>query len=121
MRTTAALLLGAFALLGVSTAQGSEKIAGEALVQALRAGGYNLYFRHAATDWQTDDHVTAAGDWVSCDPKKMRQLTPAGRETARAAGEAMRALGIPVRQVLASPYCRRARWRSGEWKQRPIS
>jgi len=106
MRATAALLLGVLALLDVSTAPGSEKLAGEALVQALRAGGYNLYFRHAATDWQTDDHVTAAGDWESCDPMKMRQLAPAGREAARAVGEAMRALGIPVRQVLASPYCR---------------
>ena len=106
MRYTVALVLGALVLVDVTAAQGSERLAGEALVQALRTGGYNLYFRHAATDWQTDDHVTAAGDWVSCDPKKMRQLTPAGRETARAVGEAMRALGIPVRQVLASPYCR---------------
>ncbi|MEX2162648.1 MAG: histidine phosphatase family protein [Sulfuricaulis sp.] len=99
-------MLGALALLGSTAALGSEKPSDEALVHGLRAGGYNLYFRHAATDWQTDDHVTAAGDWVSCDSKKMRQLTPAGREAARAVGEAMRALGIPVRHVLASPYCR---------------
>ena len=106
LRSTTAIVLGTLALLGVSVTQGSEQLSDEALVQGLRAGGYNLYFRHAATDWQTDDHVTAAGDWKSCDPKKMRQLTPAGRETARAVGEAMRALGISVDRVQASPYCR---------------
>ena len=106
LRYTVAIVLGSLALLEVSAVLGSEKPADEALVQGLRAGGYNLYFRHAATDWQTDDRVSRAGDWVSCDPKKMRQLTPAGRETARAVGEAMRALGIPVGRVLASPYCR---------------
>ncbi len=102
----AALLLGALALLDVAAAQDKAHLVGEALVDALRAGGYNLYFRHAATDWATNDHVVGAGDWVSCDPKKMRQLTPAGRETARRIGEAIRGLGIPVGRVLASPYCR---------------
>lgn len=101
-----ALVLCALAVLDVSAAQESERLAGKALVQALRAGGYNLYFRHAATDWSSDDHVATTGDWESCDPKKMRQLSPAGRETARRIGQAMRALGIPVERVLASPYCR---------------
>lgn len=108
LRYMTAIVLATLALLDVSTAQGVENPSDEVLVQGLRAGGYNLYFRHAATDWQTDDRVSAAGDWVSCDPKKMRQLTPTGRETARAIGEAMRALGIPVKRVLASPYCRTA-------------
>lgn len=105
-RAAAFLLLGVFTLLDGATAQERARLAGEALVDALRAGGYNLYFRHAATDWGTNDHVVEAGDWVSCDPSKMRQLTPAGRETARRVGEAIRRLGIPVGRVLASPYCR---------------
>ena len=105
-RAAGALLLGALALLDVAAAQDRAHLAGEALVEALRAGGYNLYFRHAATDWTTNDHVVEAGDWVSCDPKKMRQLAPAGRETARLVGEAVRGLGIPLGRVLASPYCR---------------
>ena len=36
----------------------------------------------------------------------MRQLAPAGRQTAERVGEAIRALRIPVGTVLASPYCR---------------
>src|SRR5919106_1893334 len=45
----------------------------EALVEALRGGGYNIYFRHAATDWSQADQVERAGDWTSCDPTEMRQ------------------------------------------------
>ena len=75
-------------------------------MQALKAGGYNIYFRHVATDWSQSDDVREAGDWLSCDPARIRQLSAAGRETARALGAAIRALGIPVGRVLASPYCR---------------
>ena len=77
-----------------------------ALVRMLRAGGFNIYFRHAETDWSQSDRVRQAGDWVSCDPTQIRQLSEAGREQARAVGAAMRALEIPVGLVLASPYCR---------------
>lgn len=105
MRCVVALVLAAV-VLAPAAAQEGAGLDGPALVQALRAGGYNLYFRHAATDWSAADHVGEAGDWESCDPKRMRQLSPAGRGTARAVGKAMRDLGIPVGRVLASPYCR---------------
>jgi len=77
-----------------------------ALVDALRTGGYNLYFRHVATDWSQSDNVGEAGDWLNCDPSSMRQLSDAGRADAVAIGKAMRSLKIPVGAVLASPYCR---------------
>ena len=77
-----------------------------ALVRALQGGGYNLYFRHAATDWSRSDRVSRAGDWTSCDPDRMRQLSDAGRATASRVGQAIRVLGVPVGRVLASPYCR---------------
>ena len=93
-------------LTGAAPAQSETRLSGEALVQALRQGGYNIYFRHAATDWSQSDRVREAGDWLSCDPARIRQLSDTGRETARAVGDAIRALGIPVGQVLASPYCR---------------
>ena len=105
-RYAIALVLSALVPIEFAAARESAELAGQTLVLALRAGGYNLYFRHAATDWSADDHVAAAGDWKSCDPQKMRQLSAVGRETARMVGEAMRALGIPVGRVLASPYCR---------------
>jgi len=104
----------AFALLATSALCNVEVVAaqtgtafrGRALVEALREGGYNIYFRHAATNWSQADRVAEAGDWTSCDPDRMRQLADAGRRTASAIGEAMRALQIPVAHVFASPYCR---------------
>jgi len=107
-RRRAMASLGALLLIAVGGASGAagEELEGEALVEALRGGGYTIYFRHAATDWSLDDRVEKAGDWLSCDPKKMRQLAPEGRETVRRIGEAMRALRIPVGKVLASEYCR---------------
>jgi len=90
----------------VAPAEDGETLSGKRLVSALRQGGYNIYFRHAATDWSQSDQVREAGDWTSCDPERIRQLSEEGRETARAVGDAIRALGIPVGKVLASPYCR---------------
>lgn len=78
----------------------------QTLVEALRSGGYNVYFRHAQTDWSQSDHISSAGDWESCDPSRVRQLSESGRQTAKSVGLAMRALGIPVHEILASPYCR---------------
>jgi hypothetical protein len=45
------------------------------LVQTLREGGFNIYFRHAATDWSQSDKVGAKDDWLSCDSSRMRQLS----------------------------------------------
>lgn len=86
--------------------QDAAVLSGRALTCALRAGGYNLYFRHAATDWSLTDRVEQEGDWLSCDAARMRQLSDAGRRTARSVGDAMRALEVPVGLVIASPYCR---------------
>lgn len=87
-------------------ADASQEMSGSELVEALRDGGYNIYFRHAETDWGLNDRVEKAGDWTSCDPDAMRQLSDTGRGTARRLGDAMRALGIPVGRVLSSEYCR---------------
>jgi phosphohistidine phosphatase SixA len=76
------------------------------LLHALRGGGYNIYFRHVGTEWSQSDRVERRGDWLACDPGKMRQLSDAGRADAAAIGAAMRELAIPVGEVLASPYCR---------------
>lgn len=78
----------------------------EALVAALRRGGYNIYFRHAPTDWSLNDQVRVEGDWTSCDPQRMRQLSAEGRALARRVGAAIRRLKIPIGEVIASEYCR---------------
>jgi hypothetical protein len=83
-----------------------ESLTDETLIQALRQGGYNIYFRHAATDWSRDDQVSARGNWRSCRPDRMRQLSDEGIRTARRLGAAIRKLAIPVGRVVSSEYCR---------------
>lgn len=107
------LRLGAWLVaLALSAALGgaasAQALSGKALVEALREGGYVIYFRHAATDWSRNDRVERTGDWRSCDPNRMRQLSNAGRATARHIGEALHALRIPVGKILSSEYCRAA-------------
>jgi broad specificity phosphatase PhoE len=101
-RVFAALILVAMGALPTS----AQELSGAALVEALRGGGFTIYFRHTATSWDQEDHVTAAGDWRSCDPQKMRQLSAEGRDMAQRIGVAMDALRIPVAKVLSSEYCR---------------
>jgi phosphohistidine phosphatase SixA len=75
---------------------------GAELLARLRGGGFILYFRHADTDHrQNDRHMKSVEDCAT-----QRILTDQGREHARAIGEAIRALGIPIGSVLASPLCR---------------
>jgi hypothetical protein len=77
-------------------------LADPALVQMLREGGYVLYMRHASTDFsQNDARMTSYED---CDSQ--RNLTEKGREEARQIGAHVRRLGVPIGDVLASPYCR---------------
>lgn len=72
------------------------------LLGALRTGGHIIYFRHADTDHsQTDQRGMRLEDCTT-----QRNLTDRGREHARALGEAIRALEIPIGAVLASPLCR---------------
>ncbi len=85
---------------------GAVAAADDALLDALRAGGNNIYFRHVATDWSQSDRVQQADDWLSCDAARMRQLSAEGRADARRIGDALRRLAIPVGEILASPYCR---------------
>ncbi len=72
------------------------------LVAALREGGYVIYFRHAATDFSQPD----ADRQNLSDCATQRNLSDAGRADARAIGEGIRALGIPIGEVLSSEYCR---------------
>lgn len=84
----------------------AAELSGRALVEALRQGGFTIYFRHAETDWSQSDSINRADDVKSCDPARVRQLSDAGRATATRIGQAMRTLNIPVAKVLSSPYCR---------------
>lgn len=73
-----------------------------ALVEALRKGGYVIYFRHATTDQSQLD--TDTPDLKNC--AKQRNLNEQGRAEALAIGRAILSLRIPIGQVLSSQYCR---------------
>lgn len=73
-----------------------------ALVEALRAGGYVIVMRHASSPRAKPDAASAAPGNVDLE----RQLDDNGRATAKAMGEAIRRLRIPVGEVLSSPTFR---------------
>jgi phosphohistidine phosphatase SixA len=72
------------------------------LVEKLRQGGYVLYMRHASTDFTQNDVNSRSFE----DCANQRNLTDKGRAEARAVGEHIKRLGVPVGAVLASPFCR---------------
>jgi phosphohistidine phosphatase SixA len=74
----------------------------ERLVEALRGGGHVIFIRHAATQHEGADQVSA----VMGDCATQRMLSEAGWQQARALGEAFRRLTIPVGDVTSSEYCR---------------
>ena len=105
------LLGAALALLFVAlppayaAAQGQAleaKLSGRALIDALRGGGLVMLMRHTATDSYVGDPGTL--DLADC--ATQRNLSETGRLQAEAIGRAIKTLGIPVGEVISSPYCR---------------
>jgi phosphohistidine phosphatase SixA len=75
---------------------------GEEWMTALRSGGYVILMRHASSPRTPPD--AAHSDPENVDHE--RQLDEGGRASARALGEALRHLHIPVGPVFASPTYR---------------
>ena len=71
-------------------------------LRLLRAGGFTIHFRHAPTDFSQSE-VPGSAD---TDCAGQRNLSPAGRDLARAIGSAIAASKIPVGEVRAGPLCR---------------
>jgi phosphohistidine phosphatase SixA len=92
-------VLSVLAALGIAQAQ---SLSGKALELALRSGGYVLVMRHASSPRTPPDPAHANADNVQYE----RQLDDQGRASARAMGEALRHLQIPIGQVLSSPTYR---------------
>jgi hypothetical protein len=79
-----------------------DKVAGAELVSALQQGGYVIYFRHAQTEKDYADQVSATmGD---CSTQRM--LSEAGWQQAKMIGAAFQENSIPVGEVISSEYCR---------------
>jgi hypothetical protein len=85
-----------------SAVSDGARLEGAALVRALRSGGLVVYFRHTATDFSKHDRDMRGFD----DCANQRPLNEQGRADARAIGQRIAALGLPVGTVMASPMCR---------------
>jgi hypothetical protein len=80
----------------------AQTLHGEALVKALRQGGYVIVMRHASSPAEVPDSRTANADNIH----RERQLDAKGRASATAMGNALRELKIPIGDVLSSPTYR---------------
>jgi hypothetical protein len=90
------------ALLSILLASSVSAEPSAELLGRLREGGYVLYLRHTSTDFsQNDSRMKSFEDCAS-----QRNLTDRGRDEARAIGEHVKRLKIPIGEVLASPFCR---------------
>ena len=69
------------------------------LRSALQSGGHVIYIRHGATTWSGIDQL----DWPR---ERQRLLSDLGVQQSEQIGEAFRSAGIPVGEVLASPFAR---------------
>jgi phosphohistidine phosphatase SixA len=104
----ATALLAAALLAPTALGEGPERQAlkprlqGQALVDALRQGGFTILMRHTATEAVAPDPESFDID----DCKTQRNLSEQGRREAEAIGAALRKLGIRVSKVVSSPFCR---------------
>ncbi len=75
---------------------------GKQLVQSLRAGGYNIVVRHGATFSDQADTDPFNFDNIA----KQRNLNDKGKELAKAFGDAIRRVGVPIGEVYTSKFNR---------------
>jgi len=78
------------------------RYSGPQVIEKLKVGGNVVLMRHMATVQEPDRW----GGVELADCSTQRVLSDLGRQQARELGAAFRALGIPVGEVLVSPYCR---------------
>jgi broad specificity phosphatase PhoE len=95
-RAVAALALALLVSSGAGAADDKE------LAQVLRAGGLVIVMRHGATFPDQADTDPLHPDNVAA----QRQLNDKGKAAARAFGEALRQIGVPVRKVYTSQFNR---------------
>ena len=86
----------------VSSAFAANLLTPSQSVSALQKGGYILYMRHASTEKDYADQVTA--DVANC--ATQRTLSENGWNEAETIGSAVSLLGIPVGALYSSQYCR---------------
>jgi phosphohistidine phosphatase SixA len=97
-----ALTFGAALGLAAASPLAASDLTGDAMLTALKDGGYVVYFRHAISDTTQNDADPIKVD----DCATQRNLSDAGRAQAKKLGSAFQLLGIKVDKVMSSPYCR---------------
>lgn len=97
-----ALLLTLAACLLLDTAARAQPRDSAEVIGQLRAGGYVIAMRHANSPRTPPDAASASPG----NARGERELDANGRATARAMGDAFRALDIPIGTVLTSPTFR---------------
>jgi phosphohistidine phosphatase SixA len=96
------ILLAMAALLLATTAHAQSRPGDAELGQMLRAGGHVILLRHGATHNDQADTDPLNHDNIA----KQRQLNPKGEEAAKAFGEALRGIGVPVSKAITSSFNR---------------
>ena len=94
-----AALIASLCVPGYAGAQ--QSLSGQALLDALRQGGYVIVMRHATTEAKPDASPVDLADCAT-----QRNLASEGKDMARAIGSAFSGLRIPVGPVVSSPFCR---------------
>jgi phosphohistidine phosphatase SixA len=99
--TTVMMMVLALQVAGMAPAA-TQTLSGDQLIAALRRGGYVLVMRHASSPRQPPSRESADDANVDFE----RQLDKTGRATSAAMGTALKALNIPLGEVLTSPSYR---------------
>lgn len=98
----AALSTAMALLIAVPSAHAADTKITNALARDLKTGGYIIYIRHASTEKDYADQLTA--DTSNCSTQ--RTLSEKGWREAALIGHGFSNLGIPVGAVYSSEYCR---------------
>jgi broad specificity phosphatase PhoE len=99
--TALAVSFGFFAVLGIAE-PGFAMAGNNDIAQALRAGGFVIVVRHGATFPDRADTDPLNFDNIAA----QRNLNDTGKALAKAFGDAIRQVGIPVGKVYTSKYNR---------------
>lgn len=106
MREARSLMRTIAAACFFASLSGHVAVAGDlpapALFEALKAGGYVIYIRHAKSNMEQADHDPV----VISNCATQRLLSDDGRKQAQKIGATFQVMGIHVDYVLSSPYCR---------------
>ena len=98
----ALLRFAAIGILATAAMTQAQVLSSNALVSALRKGGYVIVVRHANSPSILPSKETAAAGNVTLE----RQVDATGRQDATALGQGLKTLQIPVGEVFASPAFR---------------